>query len=259
MTKLLVSVRNAEEALAAIEGGAEIVDVKEPAHGPLGAAEPETWQKVAMAVRGWKTLSAALGELRDRPDRWFGRSIGLLAGYRYAKVGLAGCASDPQWVDRWRDLLRLFPRHVSPVAVVYADYQQCGAPEPMEILSHGVELGCKAILVDTFQKRTGDLWQYADEMFLRNLIAESRARGLTTAVAGSLMGESLGRAVSVEPDYVAVRGAVCSGGRIGRVSAVKVRDALHVLDTAIMNGNVSLRAAEASKMERRSVAPLPQS
>lgn len=245
MTKLLVSVRNAEEALAAIEGGADVVDVKEPAHGPLGAAEPDTWRKVAMAVRGWKTLSAALGELRDQPDRWFGRHIGLLAGYRYAKVGLAGCRKDPQWFEKWRNLLKLFPRHVSPVAVIYADHETCGAPEPLEILAKGAELGCQAVLVDTFNKRQGDLWSHVDEMFLRNLVADARSHRMLTAIAGSLAGEGLVRAASVEADFVAVRGAVCSGGRIGRVSAVKVRDTLATLRHAPIHGSVAIARASA--------------
>ena len=38
MSGLLVSVRNVEEALAALEGGASLIDVKEPSRGPLGRA-----------------------------------------------------------------------------------------------------------------------------------------------------------------------------------------------------------------------------
>ena len=38
--RLLVSVRSAAEAVAALDGAAHIVDAKEPARGPLGAVEP---------------------------------------------------------------------------------------------------------------------------------------------------------------------------------------------------------------------------
>src|SRR3712207_1522808 len=40
--RLLVSVRSAAEAGTALEGGADIVDAKEPARGPLGAVDPVT-------------------------------------------------------------------------------------------------------------------------------------------------------------------------------------------------------------------------
>ena len=39
--QLLVSVRNATEAAAAVLGGADILDVKEPANGPLGRGRPD--------------------------------------------------------------------------------------------------------------------------------------------------------------------------------------------------------------------------
>ena len=39
---LLVSVRSAAEALAALAGGADVIDVKEPNQGSLGAADDDT-------------------------------------------------------------------------------------------------------------------------------------------------------------------------------------------------------------------------
>ena len=36
---LLVSVRSADEAIAALAGGADVIDVKEPNRGALGAAD----------------------------------------------------------------------------------------------------------------------------------------------------------------------------------------------------------------------------
>ena len=38
MTRLLVSVRSAAEALAALAGDADLIDVKEPAGGSLGSS-----------------------------------------------------------------------------------------------------------------------------------------------------------------------------------------------------------------------------
>src|SRR5262249_6225382 len=39
MPRLLVSVRDVREAEAALAGGADLIDIKEPAHGPLGRAD----------------------------------------------------------------------------------------------------------------------------------------------------------------------------------------------------------------------------
>src|SRR4051794_5358072 len=65
--QLLVSVRSAEEAEAALAGGAGLIDVKEPARGSLGAADPTVIAEVLHAVGGRAPVSAALGELLDAP------------------------------------------------------------------------------------------------------------------------------------------------------------------------------------------------
>jgi len=50
MAALLVSVRSAAEALAALAGGAAVIDVKEPSRGPLGRADGDVWRAVLAAV-----------------------------------------------------------------------------------------------------------------------------------------------------------------------------------------------------------------
>ena len=52
MTKLLVSVRCAEEATAALAGGADIIDVKEPRRGSLGRADDRVIREVMEVVAG---------------------------------------------------------------------------------------------------------------------------------------------------------------------------------------------------------------
>ena len=51
-TGLLVSVRSADEADAALAGGADLIDCKEPARGPLGVAEPEVVAAILDRVAG---------------------------------------------------------------------------------------------------------------------------------------------------------------------------------------------------------------
>ena len=60
--RLLVSVRDAHEAHAALAGGADIIDAKEPALGPLAPVEPETLRAICAAVPPAVALSVALGD-----------------------------------------------------------------------------------------------------------------------------------------------------------------------------------------------------
>src|SRR4029077_9754602 len=66
---LLVSVRSAAEAREALSGGADVIDVKDPSHGPLGMARQGVIDEVLSVVAGKVHVSAALGELIEwRPQ-----------------------------------------------------------------------------------------------------------------------------------------------------------------------------------------------
>jgi (5-formylfuran-3-yl)methyl phosphate synthase len=62
--RLLVSVRSASEARVAAENGADIVDAKEPAAGPLGPVAPDVLAGILLALPGDMPLGIALGDVR---------------------------------------------------------------------------------------------------------------------------------------------------------------------------------------------------
>lgn len=230
MTKLLVSVRSAVEALAALEGGADLIDVKEPLRGPLGAADAKTITGVTRAVAGRAPVSAALGELLELPAGSLGDS---LAGVAYAKLGLAGCQRVADWPRRWAKALERFPSHVAPVAVIYADDDLASSPTGGEILHQARQLGCRAVLVDTFDKSHGGLlnhWKLAD---VADFIDDVRSAGLLAVLAGSLSLATIPRLLPMQPDYVAVRGAACGGDRTSELIAAKVRELSLLLEMPI--------------------------
>ena len=144
---LLVSVRNAAEAAEALDGGAAIIDVKEPRHGPLGAAEPEAIAAVARVVGTRRPWTMACGELGgDAADESvagsirsrFDRMLALLGGSAVppaaVKIGLAGAAGT-DWQRRLLALFESLPAGSDRVAVAYADWQQAGAPSPPEVIA----------------------------------------------------------------------------------------------------------------------------
>ncbi len=210
MTQLLVSVRNSEEARAALEAGAAVIDVKEPRLGSLGAASPLRWQEVLKCVDRQTPVSVALGELMDPqlPAR-----LRQLPAVRYAKIGLADCRHMPGWEERWRWALEWFRAGILPVAVVYADWRLCGAPPPLDVLHYAQLLGCRVALWDTCCKQAGNLLDHLPTTHLASQLALARQAGLSVALAGSLDFDSLPIVLPLHPDFIAVRGAVCSGSR----------------------------------------------
>jgi uncharacterized protein (UPF0264 family) len=223
MTQLLVSVRSAIEAQAALAGGADYIDVKEPSRGPLGFADAGVLRAIAAQVGDRAVLSAALGELGDALPS---ASLASLENYRFAKLGLAGVREISGWPQQWRTVVANLPPRTEPVAVAYADWRTCGAPSPAEIFAQAGALNrpCRALLVDTFAKSGATIFQFISTGELADVLAAARAQGMRTLVAGSLRQVHLPQIIALSPDVVAVRGAVCVGGREGNVDPARVAE-----------------------------------
>lgn len=224
--RLLVSVRSVQEAQAALAGGADLLDVKEPRRGPLGCADPYTLHEVVVAVGEAAPLSAALGELRAPPGS---DTIAALRGYKFAKLGLAGAASIENWPAKWERWVAALPEGVAPVAVIYADWKSCGSPPPNEIVAHARRIRCRALLIDTFRKNGQSLLQLLPPDAIGRTLKVARQSGMTTVVAGSLQLSDLSGVAAVAPDYLAVRGAVCSANRSSAINPLLVREFSHQL------------------------------
>ncbi len=266
MTGLLVSVRSAEEAIAALAGGAHVIDVKEPARGPLGRAEGGVWRDVRLAIGYGFPLSAALGELRyDCRDGSLPDAIGWIAAEQisvpaeaahldFAKVGLAGCANAVGWHERWRCLFDALPPGVVPVAAAYADYESADAPRPRQVLDRAVSLRCGALLLDTYDKASGPLTAHLPMAELASLTHAARRAGMLVVLGGSITSEVLPSLIPLAPDLLAVRGAACRGGRNGTIDSRLVRQLVDLLP----DGGAALpreRLARPSAAPVRSVYP----
>src|SRR5262245_30082306 len=130
MTGLLVSVRNAEEAEIALEGGADVIDVKEPKRGALGAADSEVWREILQVVAGRAIVSAEMGELMEEGIRDRARQT---VGFRFAKIGLAGCEGERGWKEKWACDIEGLPAGVCAVPVTYADRKPARSPAISEV------------------------------------------------------------------------------------------------------------------------------
>lgn len=231
MTQLLVSVRDRDEALAALAGGAAIIDIKEPLRGALGAADVAVWRDVLDAVAGQVSVSAALGELLE-PDclTLAQQSDGL----DYVKAGLANCACDDHWVQRLATLRAAVSPGTQLVAVAYADHQAARAPSPSAVLAVANQLKLTTVLIDTFEKSTGDLLTHLSLRALGALIEEARRGNLQVALAGSLRENTIPLVQELGPAWIAVRGAACfATNRTDRVSQQRVRQLAKMLRPSV--------------------------
>lgn len=226
---LLISVRDPAEVAAALDGGATIIDVKDPAAGSLGAAAPATAGAVARAVAGRVPWTIAAGEVAAACPADIGRWLAAVAAAAggppaAVKFGLAGMAGGA-WREAWAAALATVSRESERVAVAYADWRQAGAPHPLEIVAAGADLGCGVWLVDTADKSAAGLLEASAPDELVSWIDAARAAGMRVAVAGKIGLGQIPQVRRAGADVVALRSAVCSNGRAGAVDSALVRAA----------------------------------
>ena len=215
--RLLVSVRDSAEATGAVAGGADIIDVQEPARGSLGMADESTIRAVVEAVGGQRPVSVALGDLSStapKPCRQ------LVAALTFVKVGLASAPAD--WATRLGPALAPW-QPARPIVVAYADSARVAAPPLIDVFQWACDHHARGLLIDTAIKDGRGLFDWLDDRGLRNLVGEARHRDLLVALAGSLTEQSIPRAVELAPDIICVRGAACSEGeRMGDIDPARV-------------------------------------
>ena len=224
--QLLVSVRSAAEASAAIAGGADIVDAKEPDAGALGAVSLDVLREVRVVVASKRPLSAAIGDAADEAAIERTAHAFAAAGARFVKVGFAGIAS----AKRIAALAAAAQRGVDAggagrsavVLVAYADADNPAGVARDALVDIAARTGARGVLLDTADKNGCGLRALIDPDALAAWVARAHARGLIAALAGTLAADDLPFVRETGADIAGVRGAACEGGRTGRVTAERV-------------------------------------
>jgi uncharacterized protein (UPF0264 family) len=221
-TGLLISVRNADEVDTALDGGADLIDVKEPAKGPLGMAEAEVVAGVIERVKGRVPVSAAMGE-------WSANAITeahwhLELKLDFVKWGLAGYAPTPGWGEDILDTRRELPAGMEMVAVAYADWEKAKSVPPAELIRFAKRFRFRAFLLDTWNKDGSTLLDHLKPAEIGEMVESLRRVGVKAAVGGSLRPEQVKQLKGVNPDWYAVRTSACAAGkRDGVIDAGRVK------------------------------------
>ncbi|HEX6535752.1 MAG TPA: (5-formylfuran-3-yl)methyl phosphate synthase [Gemmatimonadaceae bacterium] len=223
--RLLVSVVDVAEARAALDGGADIIDAKDPSRGALGAVNAITLRAIVRAVSGTRPVSAALGDVASEQEAERLAREAAFERLAYVKLGFAGIAA----AGRVRSLVseavlgaRVAGERTGIVAVAYADARRAETVSPMTVIESAERAGAVGVLLDTAFKDGGTLFDIMDERAVAAWVAEAHAAALTVALAGGLSGADLSAARALGADIAGVRTAACEGGRLGRVSRARV-------------------------------------
>ncbi|MGV9311846.1 (5-formylfuran-3-yl)methyl phosphate synthase [Streptomyces sp. NPDC003691] len=229
---LLISPDGVEEALECAKAAEhlDIVDVKKPDEGSLGANFPWVIRAVRDAVPADKPVSATVGDVPYKPGTVAQAALGAaVSGATYIKVGLYGCTTPDQAVEVMSGVVRAVKDHRPDALVVasgYADAHRIGCLGPLALPDVARRAGADVAMLDTAVKDGTRLFDHLPPDVCGEFVRLAHGAGLLAALAGSVRREDLRELTRIGTDIVGVRGAVCDGGdrNTGRIRPALVAE-----------------------------------
>ncbi len=231
--RLLISVDNLDDALRVASRPVDILDLKNPAEGSLGAAPPWLVSEVARETEKSATkvrISVALGDLHDQPGTAALAAAGAAAcGAHFVKAGLRWLGSQRR-AEQLLQAVRRAAQDVNSkclvVAAGYGDYREINGLPPQAIVAAAAAAKVDVVMLDTAQKDGRSLLDVLPQAELARFLRDANAAGLRVALAGSLRPADLPRLSDMCLEFIGVRGAVCQGNDRRQPVCLEKLDAL---------------------------------
>ena len=202
MTGMLASVNSLEEAIVALENKVDIIDLKQPEKGALGALDIETISQIVAYINHKRPISATIGDLPMHADDIMD-AVTKVAGTQvdFIKIGFfPGNA----WEATVSQLATLTQQGLRLIAVLFADQQ----PD-YQILKELKAAGFSGVMLDTMDKHRGSLTQVMPEPVIKEFVEKAKHQKMLCGLAGSLRKEDISQLLTLQPDYLGFRGAIC--------------------------------------------------
>ncbi|MGQ9468716.1 MAG: (5-formylfuran-3-yl)methyl phosphate synthase [Nitrososphaerales archaeon] len=211
--KLLVSISEIDEALDAFKGGADIIDIKNPKEGALGANFPWVIAKVRNILGDKAQISATIGDMPNLPGTASLAALGAAySGANYVKVGLFGTYSFYEAFYMMKSVVRSVKDYSTKVKVIasgYADHNEFRGLSPLLLPNIAYKSGADGVLIDVKNKGGLNLFDFLRLSQLQTLVDEAHKFGLIVALAGGLSKKDIAQIQETGADIIGVRRAVC--------------------------------------------------
>jgi uncharacterized protein (UPF0264 family) len=235
---------NEKEATEAIAGGADIIDVKNPQEGALGANFPWVIKRIREIAPKHIQVSCAVGEVPNLPGSISLAALGAASlGVDYIKVGLRGLRT-PREVSYLLKNVNEAAKECNPkikvVAVGYADADRIDSINPLLIPEIAFKTEVDVAMIDTAIKDDKNIFSFLTAKQLEKFVDSAHDLGLEAALAGSLKKQDLLIVYSLGADVAGLRGAACTNNdRIkGQITRNLVHEIAEVIKQAETNVNI---------------------
>ena len=236
--KLLISPKNEAEAVEAVAGGADIIDVKNPKEGPLGANFPWVIKRIRQITPKNTEVSCTLGEVPNLPGSMALAALGAATtGVNYIKAGFYGLKTPEEAVYLMENVTKAAKEYNPSIKVVasgYADANRISALDPLLVPEIARESQADIAMLDTAIKDGKTLFTFLTKSQLQCFVDAAHSYGLKAALAGSLQKEDLPTVFALGADVVGLRGAACTlSDRVnGQITREKVQELVKIVKHA---------------------------
>jgi uncharacterized protein (UPF0264 family) len=233
--KLLISPQNIKEAIEAIAGGADIVDVKNPKEGSLGANFPWVIKEVKQLIPDNVELSCTVGEAPNLPGSMSLAAYGAASlGVDYIKVGLNGVQTIQKATELLENVVYAVKMCSSETRIViagYGDYVRVNSIDPQLVVQAALSVKADVVMLDTAIKDGKSLFDFQTFQQLEAFINSAHERGLSVALAGSLQAQNLFTVKKLGADFVGLRGAACQNSNrdTGCITRERVKELVKII------------------------------
>ncbi len=235
MIKLLVSPQSIPEVYEVLKGNADIIDIKRPQEGSLGANFPWIIKEIHDIVPKDIEISATLGDLPNLPGTASLAAFGLAhCGVNYIKAGLKGVKSKNDAIFLMKQIchsVRDYDPTIKIVAAGYADAERFDTLPPLLIPDIAAESESDIAMLDTGIKDGKNIFDFLNPSQLVHFVEKAHQNGLQAALAGSIRKEHLKDLVATHPDIIGVRGGVCDNNDrlTGHIQSDKIKEFIQLI------------------------------
>ncbi|HWU35146.1 MAG TPA: (5-formylfuran-3-yl)methyl phosphate synthase [Methylovorus sp.] len=231
MSRFLASVSDLQEAQLVLPY-ADILDLKNPAQGALGALVLEVMEAIVRYVDGRKPISATIGDLPMEPKTVLAAIQAVAAtGVDIVKVGMFP-GEQLACIDAVKSITA---SGTKVVAVLFADSPQAALP-----LSVFREAGFYGVMLDTAVKDGSSLLDHQDLPALQAFVEEAAELRLVSGLAGALRLPHVEKLCGLQADYLGFRSALCHlSNRTATISESQVSTVQQLL----FKCNIALKGA----------------
>lgn len=203
MTRWLASVQSVAEAQTLLANLPDILDMKDPLQGALGALSVGEVSTIVDLVAGSCQTSATVGDLPMEAELIIEAIRNMASsGVDYVKVGLF---PDRLLAECLMEMSQMIGQlNVPVIAVLFADKM----PEK-DVLPLLKSSGFSGVMVDTASKNGQHLLEHWDELRLSDFVETAREYDLLCGLAGALRFEDIAALQAIGADYLGFRSALC--------------------------------------------------